>query len=270
MSSALFVALTLALATANTRYPENYVQTPGGWKIHKDCIYEVPNGAHVEMEMEPKRCPYAAMAPDVQIYAIDTYFGTANQLVTQMNTSWVVPALPVNESTQVVYFWPGFKSQQPVMNYPVLQPVLQYGQQGRFWMVQSWFVWGAQGISYTAPAISASPGDAIDSYMLYDSTSQTWTCYAINKNTGKTSDLQLTRAKIQNTDFQYAMLVLETVMPNTNYCNLYPGGDDKIIFSNVKVNNAVPKWTTQVAEHDCSQAATVNADNTVTFSWVNK
>jgi len=86
----------------------------------------------------------------------------------------------------------------------------------------------------------------------------------------KTTDLQLTRAKIQNTDFQYAMLVLETVMANTGYCNLYPGGDDKVVFTNVKVNNAVPKWTIQVAEHECNQTATVNTDNSVTFSWVNR
>jgi hypothetical protein len=263
MAKALLLALFVAFVTA-----DDYVQTPGGWKIHKDCIFEVANGASIDMNVEA--CPYAAKAPEVQIYAIDTYYqAPSNGLVTQMNTSWVVPALPVNLSTQTVYFWPGFKSEQPVMNYPVLQPVLQYGQQGRYWMVQSWFVWGAKGISYTAPAISANPGDKVDSYMLFDNSTQTWTCYAINNANGKTSDLQLTRAKIQDTDFQYAMLVLETIMSATNYCDLYPGGDDKITFTNVKVNNAVPKWTVQVAETDCKQAATVNTDNTVTFSWVN-
>jgi hypothetical protein len=29
------------------------------------------------------------------------------------------------------------------MGYPVLQPVLQYGQHGGFWELQSWFVDGS-------------------------------------------------------------------------------------------------------------------------------
>jgi hypothetical protein len=261
----LLVALLVTVVAA-----DDYVQTPGGWKIHRECIFELPNGGSLDLTTV-KDCPYKAIAPEVQVYAIDTYYGAPNNgLVTQMNTSWTTPALPVNLSTQTVYFWPGFKSEQPVMNYPVLQPVLQYGQEGRYWMLQSWFVWGAKGISYTAPAISINPQDGIDSYMLYDNSTQTWTCYGINKASGKTTNLQITRAKIQDTDFQYAMLVLEIVMPNANDCALYPGGDDKVVFTNVKVNNAaVPKWTPQVAEHGCNQAATVNADETVTFSWTN-
>jgi hypothetical protein len=37
-------------------------------------------------------------------------------------------------------FWPGFKSKQPEMGYPVLQPVLQFGERGPEWALQSWFV----------------------------------------------------------------------------------------------------------------------------------
>ena len=35
---------------------------------------------------------------------------------------------------------PGFKSEKPEMGYPVIQPVLQYGEHGREWQLQSWFV----------------------------------------------------------------------------------------------------------------------------------
>jgi len=268
MDSRLIFLALIACVAANSR-PHDFVRTPGGWSIHKSCMFEVANGASLNMDEMPD-CPYKAIAPEVQIYAIDTYVGTANAQVTQMNTSWVVPALPVDLSTQIVYFWPGFKSEQPVMNYPVLQPVLQYGQGKRAWMLQSWFVWGAKGISYTAPAIDINPGNGIDSYMLYNNTTTEWTCWAINKNDSKTSDLVLTSAKIQNTVFQYAMLVLETVMPASGYCNLYPGGDDKIVFTGVKVNNAaVAKWVPQVAETPCSQAVAVETNGDVQFSWKN-
>jgi len=261
----LLALIVLAVAA------DDWVQTPGGWKIHKACIFELPNGGRIDMN-HVRTCPYKAKAPEIQIYAIDTvYQAPSNGLVTQMNTSWTTPALPVTLSSQVVYFWPGFKSQQPVMGYPVLQPVLQFGQQGRYWMLQSWFVWGNENIAYTGPAIAINPGEGIDSYMRYDSATQTWTCYGLNKNSTKSSELTLTRAKIQNTDFQYAMLVLETVMPDSAYCNLYPGGDDKVVFTNIRVNDAaVPKWTIQVSEHECNQNATVNADSSVTFSWINK
>jgi len=246
-----------------------YVRTPGGWSIHKYCVHHVSNGHRIDMD-KIRDCPFRARAPEAQVYAIDTYYqAPANGLVTQMNTSWTTPALPVNLSTQTVYFWPGFKSEQPVMGYPVLQPVLQYGQEGRYWMLQSWFVWGAKGIAYTAPAIAISPGNEIDSYMLYNNSTSEWTCWGINKATNQTSDLILTSAKIQDTVFQYAMLVLETIMPTTNECKLYPGGDDQVVFKNIKVNNAVPKWTVEVTQKDCNQAATVNNDNTVTFSWTN-
>jgi len=262
--SLLLVFLAVAFVAA-----DDWIRTPGGWMMHKDCIFQVANGAHIDFEVEAKACPYAAKAPEAQVYAMDTYYqAPTNGLVTQMNTSWTTPALPVNLSTQTVYFWPGFKSEQPVMNYPVLQPVLQYGQEGRYWMLQSWFVWGAKGIAYTAPAISISPGDGIDSYMLYDNTTQEWTCYGINKASGKTSILTLTRAKIQDTDFQYAMLVLETIT-STNSCALYPGGDDKVVFTGIKVNNAVPKWISQVTEHQCNQTITIATDGTVEFSWTN-
>ena len=58
-------------------------------------------------------------------------------------TDWVVPPLPKAHSygrSQVVYFWPGFKASAPEMGYPVLQPVLQFGQHGSHWELQSWFV----------------------------------------------------------------------------------------------------------------------------------
>lgn len=54
----------------------------------------------------------------------------------------MVPELPENAEGQVDYFWPGFKSGEPEMGLPVLQPVLQYGQHGAAWELQSWFVHG--------------------------------------------------------------------------------------------------------------------------------
>ena len=49
---------------------------------------------------------------------------------------------PLETSTRVRtrVFRPGFKSEKPEMGYPVIQPVLQYGEHGHEWQLQSWFV----------------------------------------------------------------------------------------------------------------------------------
>ena len=66
--------------------------------------------------------------------------------------NWKVPELPAEEHGQTIYFWPGFKAQQPEMGLPVLQLVMQYGQgASRKWQLQSWFVHAPQAV--TADAI---------------------------------------------------------------------------------------------------------------------
>jgi hypothetical protein len=119
---------------------------------------------------------------------------------------------------KVDYHWPGFKSEQPEMGYPVLQPVLQYGQtlparwQVSFNMststqhscgddmfnrlgwfqVQSWFVHGG---AVTAPAIEVSPGDSITSFMVFDVDTQTWTVSGTNLRTQESSVLVITKVQ---------------------------------------------------------------------------
>jgi len=52
------------------------------------------------------------------------------------------------------------------MGYPVLQPVLQYGQTGRaMWQLQSWYVWGQGGRAVTGAVVSVNPGDKLTTYV---------------------------------------------------------------------------------------------------------
>lgn len=235
------------------------------------CIFEVSENEVVTKD-RVDTCAFKAKpsSPQIQIYDLDVKYEPANGgLVTQMNTSWTAPALPVSARGQVVYFWPGFKSSQPVMGLPVLQPVLQYGQQGPFWMLQSWFVWGNEGVSYTGPAIKVSPGDIITSYMQYDSSSSTWTVYGLNTHTSQSSTLTISADKTGNSQFQWAMVVLETIMPEKQ-CKLLPGGQRTVTFTGIKVNNAVPSWTTQEGLTDCNQTISVgDSGASVVMTWNN-
>eukprot|EP01116_Phalansterium_solitarium_P005188 TRINITY_DN1659_c0_g1_i2.p2 TRINITY_DN1659_c0_g1~~TRINITY_DN1659_c0_g1_i2.p2 ORF type:complete len:166 (-),score=81.25 TRINITY_DN1659_c0_g1_i2:273-770(-) len=162
------------------------------------------------------------------------------------------------------------KSSEPVMGLPVLQPVLQYGQQGPMWMLQSWFVWGNRGISYTGKAISAKPGDFITSYMLYDKSDDTWTVYGLNTRTNEDSTLKVSGRKTSESKFQWAMVVLETIM-DENECKLLPGGARNVTFTNVIVNNAVvPNWTPEEGLTDCNQTISVaDGGKTVVMTWNN-
>jgi len=236
--------------------------------MHKSCIYEVPNGVPQDIDFL-SQCKYIPEPqPNLQIYAMDVHFSpSGGKAVTAMNASWTVPSLPKSNDGQVVYFWPGFKSTAPTMGLPVLQPVLQYGQHGASWQLQSWFVWGNNGISVTGPAISCNPGDKIESHMSYDSLNKIWTVYGVNLRTGQSSNLQINRSRACNCDYKWAMLVLETIMTQ-GACRDYPASPT-LTFTDVSVDGEYPEWTTRVQMKDCKQAIKVTSKDTVELSWSN-
>jgi len=254
----LFFILTISLSYAN-----DWVHVPGGYILHKSCIFEVPNGQVQDVDITTCQYP-PKRSPSLQIYAMDVHYAPPAG-ATQMNASWIVPKEPSEDDGQVVYFWPGFKSTKPEMGLPVLQPVLQYGQRGSNWELQSWFVWGDNGVAITAPAIRVSPGDKIDSYMDYDAAKKIWTVYGKDKDTGKVSNLQIARSRACNCNYQWTMLVLETIM-SEGVCSNYPSSTS-LTFTNVQVSGMNPQWTTRVQMHDCNQAITQVNKDTVQLSW---
>jgi len=258
------------------------VHVPGGHVVPKECIVEVPNGEHYDADKHEMPANCQVEQPNIQIYASDVHLQSAEPL-TSFYADWVVPKLPTQGggifSSQVVYFWPGFKAKQPEMGLPVLQPVLQYGEQGSKWMLQSWFVDGNDG-SYpvvTAPAIEVSPGDTITSYMNRTG-DKTWTVSGTNTRTGKDSTLQISFKKAGNTEYDYAMLVNENINVDTT-CAKMPAGDatgrGSVTFTNIKVNGKVPQWTTRTnckgnTKCDCDNSADVSTTGDVSLGWSTK
>jgi hypothetical protein len=254
------------------------VSVPGGHFVTKECIVEVPNGELYDVDKHeiPANCKAEL---GIQIYAADVHMKSDVPL-TSFYADWTAPQLPTEKglfSTQVVYFWPGFKAKQPEMGLPVLQPVLQYGEQKKAWMLQSWFVDGNDRSFpvVTAPAIDVSPGDKITSYMNRSADGKTWTVSGTNTRTGKDSTLNIAFAKAGNTDYDYAMLVNENINVNTE-CDRMPAGDGtgkgSVTFTNVKVNGKVPQWTTRAnckgnKQCDCDNSAKVSSTGDVTLGW---
>lgn len=248
---------------------------PGGRVVSSDCILEVENGAHVDLDKVETRCDSKLAVPRVQIYASDVHV-KSDEPLTSFIADWVVPPLPRQNSGQTVYFWPGFKSQRPEMGLPVLQPVLQYGQQGGRWALQSWFVDGndRRYPVVTAPAISVSPGDRITSYMSQSADKGTWTVSGTDVTTGQDSTLHISYAKAGDTDYDYAMLVNENINVNSN-CGLMPDDSQQpgmLTFTNVTVNGKVPQWTKRAncagnPRCDCGNAVEVAANGDVSLKW---
>jgi len=251
-----------------------FITVPGGGLIDEKCVIQVPNGQVFDAKLHEPSAGCSLVPPNVQIYASDVHLHSTEPL-TSFTADWVVPPLPRQDIGQTVYFWPGFKARQPEMGLPVLQPVLQYGQRGGEWELQSWFV-DAYEPSYpvvTAPAISVSPGHKITSYMSLSADSQTWTVYGENRNTGETSNLKISYSRSGNTDYDYAMLVNENINVDTQ-CSAMPDDSNQpgvITFTNVTVNGRVPTWTTRAnckgnPQCDCDNSAVVDGDS-VKLGW---
>eukprot|EP00756_Hemistasia_phaeocysticola_P029330 Hpha_TRINITY_DN16226_c0_g1::TRINITY_DN16226_c0_g1_i1::g.15093::m.15093 len=247
------------------------VRVPGGRVVEEECVLRLPNNAVYNAD-NAKRCTSGNLtAPQIQIYASDVHYQSKDPL-TGFTADWVVPPLPSQAGYQTVYFWPGFKSKQPEMGYPVLQPVMQYGQAGDFYELQSWFV-DARDPDYpvvTAPAIKVSPGDKLTSFMSLSADKSTWTVSGTNKATGETSALQIAYRKAGDCSYDYAMLVNENIGVNEK-CDLMPASTS-LTFTNVTVNGVPPNWTTRAncagnSKCDCKNAATVASNGDVTLSW---
>jgi len=257
------------------------VRVPGGLLVDDSCITEVTNGATLIVDDVGENrtrvnCPLQKQplsAPQIQIYAADAHW-QSQEPITSVTANWEVPQLPKSIGRQVVYFWPGLKSKQPEMGYPVLQPVLQFGESSTRWELQSWFV-DARSFFYPvvrAPAILVNPGDKITSSMQLSADGKTWTIAGIDMTTGQDSTLRISHRRAGGCDYNYAMLVNENINVDS-HCELMPA-NSSITFSNVSVNSKKPEWTLRAncandTRCDCGNKASVDTKGDVILSWKN-
>ena len=63
------------------------------------------------------------------------------------------------------------------------------------------------------------------------------------------------------------MLVLETIMDESDYCAEYPA-DGTLVFGNVTLDGAAVSWDTTVTKTDCAQDLQVTAaGDAATLTW---
>jgi len=261
---AVLVCAVGAMATG-----ADWVRVPGGSLIHRTCIHEVADNTLIDHTFRAPCLYRSPPSENIQIYSIDTHWTTTDVIMDSFNASFTTPSNPPHPAGQINYFWPGFKSTQPTMGLPVIQPVLQYGTDNN-WVVRSWYVYGDIGEAFVSPQVRVMPGDVTFSYMKFDTPSQTWTIFANNTRTGLTTTLRVTKQRTHNTDFKVAMLVLETIMP-PNDCKQLPGSPNTITFSGITVNGPATKvpWVPRTGMSDCNQKVASIQGDSVVFSWSN-
>ena len=213
------------------------------------------------------------------VYAADVSLQSSTPL-TSLTADFIVPPLPKRRplfDSQILYFWPGLKSNTPEMGAPVLQPVLQYGVGGPRWSVQSWSVDASdpnKPVAVTVPAIDAQPGNRITSFIRLSDDGSTWTVSATNTASGEDSTLHVARSR---TSYDHAVLVNEIVNMKGE-CERMPAyavlERASLTFTNLAVNGKpVPEWRPRARCAgnplcDCGNAASIREnDGAVTLSW---
>mmetsp|Transcript_7256 Transcript_7256/g.30873 ORF Transcript_7256/g.30873 Transcript_7256/m.30873 type:complete len:289 (+) Transcript_7256:37-903(+) len=261
---------------------EDFLPTPGGRAIHKDCVHHIPHGAslHVEEDKSGYRlhhhdgsierhepCPHAPHAMHGQAWKAWAQYLNEDSF-DFMSAEWPVPSEPTTEKNQILYFWPGT---EPGDNSFVIQPVLQWGNTpaggGNYWAMASWYVGDR---AYFSPLIDCNVGDMVYGEM-NESGSGQWAIISEDSTTGEKISLNVTTSVPQD----YAYIVLESYYLFD--CTEYPADESSELFTNIvtKVNGTTvtPTWETYNDNPGsftaCDEEAVVDSDTSVEIDFRN-
>lgn len=262
------VAATIALAACGANAPDeqsedsvgstqellsapdaDYVNTPVG-KVHKTCVREATGDDAVDFAP----CRYknkldfaklrgsASNAKSVQGGQAPTVNGwvenssrnaPAGSWFSAAYSAWYVPNNPSSQSSQLVYYFPGFQNTSGTLS--IIQPVLQWGNNGWFggnyWSIASWYV-DVSGVAvYSTPKTTTS-GNIIDGTMVASSCtvggSCTWNITTAVRGTATTTTLTRTPGLVYT---WAAPAALEAY--NLTACNQYPNNTGVNVSTNL-------------------------------------
>jgi hypothetical protein len=181
---ALLYAETPAMPDVPADVRDNYVMTPNGY-FHPSCVREVKKGEtlmadrhaiqHVDgsIEILPV-CPYphydargeivtnGALPPTISHAWIEYASTTTSTAFGELSANWVVPPAPTSHDGQLIYLFTGMEDYSDT--YTILQPVLQWGNNGyfggNFWEIASWNCCPS-GYTFFSGNLGVNPGDEI-------------------------------------------------------------------------------------------------------------
>lgn len=240
-----------------------WVQVPGQL-IRPDCVHQLPKGARVEVVGDKitgdvtmggrviahyDACtePGVSTRPQGNLASKTTISpGTGNGWVEAVENdvsslgssdnldwlsgTWTVPPAPA-ASGGLIYL---FNGMEPSSQNWILQPVLQYGNNGYFggnyWVIASWLV-GPNNYAFYSPAERVNPGDTIygTTYITSDASGKLgWEVWAQDDKTGAYTWITASTTGLHWT-WGYSA-VLEAY--NISSCSQFPNSDPNVFTNN--------------------------------------
>ena len=102
--------------------------------------------------------------------------------------------------------------------------------------------------------------------MAYDNKSEIWTVSGTNQRTKESSVLRISKKTIGGYEFEWAMLVCETIKPD-GACDQLPADPKGLTFTNVEVDGQKIDWIAREKLQDCNEKVRVNQYGDVTMTW---
>jgi hypothetical protein len=277
MAAFLLVTSGVASAQAGKTYSQlkaehpGWVQVPGAL-TSPDCVHVVPNGAKVDESEGPTAGDVTLNGKLIAHYDSCAEASIPTRHLTQepgtigngwvedsqwflslksgdnidfIGGSWAVPSIPETYGA-LIYLFNGI---QPSNASWIMQPVLQYGDNGNFggnyWVLASWLVHSNTDYYVSSP-VGVNPGDVIIGQTYQTGTSGNdlyYFIYANDVSNGQDSTMSVTTWGLQWTEAFAG--VLEAY--NVTSCSEYPSGRQGAVdFYKTTVAHGYPKldWLT--------------------------
>jgi len=281
MKLCLFV---LATAVLFSLVAADRTLTPFGY-ISKKCVFHVPedhfvedlgslsvikNEATDEIVQVVKPCSTSIQKRTTEFpEGWSAYvYAQATPPIKQYNGSWIVPAAPSEQESQVLFLFTGLQNSYDLADgvavTNIIQPVLQWGESeaggGEYWALASWYVDSNENAYYSKLTAqnSVNAGDTIQGNMFYVLASKVWTIQSIDVTTHTPTTLKIAT----NTTEPYAFVTLEVY--NVDSCQDYPTGT--VPFTHLAFDQFTPSWSTE-ATPGCGEKVSVGSATAVTITF---
>ena len=210
--------------------------------------YNLRNASHFGNNIDP------AAASGWIAYSYWSNTGTA---VTNFTTSWIVPSVPSNKSSQTIFLFNGMQDGLTSTSY-IIQPVLQWGPSaaggGKYWAITNWYVSSSQ--AFFGSLVTVSAGTSLTGVM--KETAVSGSNYSYNSSfTGYSS-----ASALQVNNVPQAYWCAETLESYgvTTPSTMYPPNTD-VALKSIQIlkgsANASIHWSTAQAVSGSAQKAVV-------------
>lgn len=226
------------------------VLTPFGiYNVTK--MYKTPDGV---THVKGKHISKISQPPAINGWIEDAWAKNANGYGDFLG-NWNVPSSPT-QTGSLIYLFTGL---EPSTFDEILQPVLQWGNNGAFggnyWTIVAWYVY-PNGYIHSTP-LNVNVGDDISGYIYPTSTPSQWIVEILDYTTGGATDIVVTTPLT----YTYSFVALEGY--NVVTCSQLPGDTD---FYNLALYDAdsgsqiTPSWKPWQNSSDVSLCPSLNVD----------